>query len=266
MDNDMLRKVQFVQLEIAEEIVRVCNKNHIKVFLDSGSLIGAVRHHGFIPWDDDLDMGMLREDYDRFSAIASHELSPDYYWQTWETDSDYAMPFGKVRKKGTQFIESRSPKLKENGIYVDVIPYDYAPDGNEKRKAMYKQLADLRWRLTVKCGYAPWIYNGKAIFKTRLHGLYYQVITKFQSKEQLVQDYERIVRSIADSEYVYQQTGTKYYPKKWFEEIVLLEFEDVEMPVISHYHDWLTTAYGDYMTPPPENARENRHDIVRIEL
>ena len=118
MEQDILRKLQLTQLEIAKEIRRVCEENDIRYFLCCGSFLGAVRHQGFIPWDDDFDIGMLREDYERFCRIAPEKLKPEYCLQSWHTDSRYALPFAKVRKRGTLLLERKSIHLDENGSFV----------------------------------------------------------------------------------------------------------------------------------------------------
>ncbi|MDE5990369.1 MAG: LicD family protein, partial [Clostridia bacterium] len=92
MDKDVLRKVQLLQLKIAKEIKRICDKNNIDYILDSGTLLGAVRHKGFIPWDDDMDIAMTREEYNRFIDVAKIELGEEYFFQTWDTDNNYPMP------------------------------------------------------------------------------------------------------------------------------------------------------------------------------
>ena len=111
MERELLRKVQLTQLEIAKEIRRVCEENDIPYFLTCGTLLGAVRHQGFIPWDDDMDVGMLRENYEKFCRIAPEKLKPEYCWQSWYTDPNYALPFGKVRKRGTLYLEAKSHKI-----------------------------------------------------------------------------------------------------------------------------------------------------------
>ena len=113
MERDVLRKVQLVQLEMMKEIDRVCRENHIRYFLYRGTFLGAVRHQGFIPWDDDMDIAMLREDYEAFCRIAPEKLNPKYCLQNWHTDPNYALPFGKIRKRNTLYTEAKSAVLQE---------------------------------------------------------------------------------------------------------------------------------------------------------
>ena len=148
----MLRKLQLTELEILREIKRVCLENGIHFFLCSGTFLGAVRHQGFIPWDDDLDIGMLREDYERFCRLAPEKLSPDFCLQNWHTDSAYALPFGKVRKRNTLLVERKSIQLEENGIYVDVFPFDFAPASLSEQRRLARKLVSLFRRKMMKSG------------------------------------------------------------------------------------------------------------------
>lgn len=268
MDQAMLRKVQLQQLEIAKEIARVCQKHNIKYFLDSGSLIGAVRHKGFIPWDDDLDIGMLRADYKKWCEVAPSELGEHFYWQTWDNEEKYANPFGKVRKVGTVFIEQKAARLKENGFFVDILPYDYAPENADEREKFRKRLVYLYYCILLKCGYTPWMFAGKSRLKSRIKYLVYQALTITKSRDDLIREYESLTASIGPTKYVFEQSGRwlNYYDIHWFDETIMLDFEDVKMPAISKYHEWLTKAYGDYMTPPPEGKRENQHEIFEVDF
>ena len=154
MERELLRKVQMVQLEIAKEIRRVCEENDIRYFLADGSFLGAVRHGGFIPWDDDMDMGMLRSDYEKFCRIAPQKLKPEYCLQTWYTEPNYGLPFGKVVKRNTVYMENKkSARLKENGFYVDIFPFDNVPEDEFQRKELAAHLLSIYRVKLMKSGY-----------------------------------------------------------------------------------------------------------------
>lgn len=124
-EQDTLRKLQLAELEILKDIDRVCRDNAIPYFLDSGTLLGAVRHKGFIPWDDDVDLGMLRPDYERFLQVAPQALGEGYEVSDPHLCPEFAGMFAKVWKRGTKFfteetIEAHIPQ----GIFVDIFPYD----------------------------------------------------------------------------------------------------------------------------------------------
>lgn len=270
MDKELLRRVQLEQLEIAKEIKRVCDENNIKYFLDSGTLIGAVRHKGFIPWDDDMDLGMLREDYERFCEIAPQALKEQYAWQSWHNDKGYAHPFGKVRKKNTIYIEERGGNdIKEKGFYVDVFPFDYAPIEEKERKKLVKKRVFFARLLMMKSKYNLWIVNGRIDWPKRLGYLVYQFIAVFYSHRQLVDKYEQLVKSVAPSNSVYEQIGKKtthYYDIEWLQDVKDAFFENIAFSIPEGTHERLTEEYGDYMQLPPEKQRENRHSIISIKF
>ena len=111
MHNDVLRKLQLTQVEMLKEIRRVCEKLNIQYFLIDGTLLGAVRHKGFIPWDDDLDIAMTRPEYDKFVKFAPNELSTEYFLQNWHSDPAYALPYSKLLMNGTKLIETENDSL-----------------------------------------------------------------------------------------------------------------------------------------------------------
>lgn len=136
-----IRPLQMVCLEILKEIDRICTKYNIQYWLEGGSMLGAVRHHGFIPWDDDLDIAMFREDYERFLKIAQKELKPEYFLQTHEIEREYPLFFAKVRKNNTYIEEECFLSLNfHKGIFVDIFPVDKLPYGVNKVKVYCKKL------------------------------------------------------------------------------------------------------------------------------
>lgn len=151
---ELMHKVHRRILEIAVEIKRICEKHDIKYFLIAGTLLGAVRHKGFIPWDDDMDIGLLREDYERFVDLCKTELS-DQFELINEELPNYGLPFIKIQLKGTTFLEKSAPKYPcGNGIYVDCFPIDRMPDGKYKQMLQGKLLDFTRLAVLKKSGYA----------------------------------------------------------------------------------------------------------------
>lgn len=143
LSKDDLRKAQLLMLKILKEVHRICEKNGIHYFLSDGTLIGAIRHNGFIPWDDDLDIGMLRADYEKFKAAVQTELAEEFIFQSVETDNGCALPFAKVMLKNTKWLEAatKSKKTRKDmqGIYIDVFPYDKIPaDLNIQKRHYWK--------------------------------------------------------------------------------------------------------------------------------
>lgn len=267
MDQTLLRKVQLAQLEILQEVARVCHDNHIQWFLCCGTLLGAVRHQGFIPWDDDLDIGMLRSDYERFCALADKKMSSRFCIQSWYTEPDYPLPFAKVRMRGTIYVEAKSKTFQENGFYIDVFPFDYAPEDPEQQGLHAKKLNDIFRLKLMKSGYKPWIEKDRVNWKKRIGYLFYQLKAVCYTQDELSKRYDSLATSYKEDTVLCRQRGLRKlecYPAMWFQKTENLSFEGNLYPVPKEYDSVLTAQFGDYMTLPPEDSREDRHQIIRV--
>ena len=269
MDRETLKKVQMTLLEIAKEIKRVCEENDIRYFLYRGTFLGAVRHQGFIPWDDDMDFAMLREDYEKFCRIAPEKLGEKFVFQTWHTNDTYALPFGKVRKRGTVYVESKCAIQEENGLYIDIYPLDFAPKAGEEREALAKKLLHTFRVILMKCRYTPWKEEEKTIWVKRVGYTLYQAAALLTSQKKLVRDYETAVFAAGESDTLYEQSAlptTYYFDRDFYSETAMYPFEDTFFPGPKDFDAVLSSLYGDYMTLPPEDKRENRHQIKTLDF
>ena len=269
MDKETLRRVQLTQLEILKEVDRVCRENGIEYWLDSGTLLGAIRHKGFIPWDDDLDIGMPRKDYDLFMKIAPDKLGDNYFLQNWNIDKNYQLPFAKVRKKGTVYTEFQFRNSRAwNGIYIDVFPYDnYIND-----KFQGRELKLLKLMILPKCGIRSWKEQNRINWKKYITHIPTRALSFFFTKEFLIRRYEKVAVRHNDKrcDYYFPQGISNYgkwiIPTKAMSEMIQIKFEDLYFNVPKGYDEYLTYTYGDYMKLPPEEQRENRHQIIEVKF
>lgn len=271
MDNTTLRKVQLTQLEIACEIKRICDENQIEYFIDGGTLLGAVRHKGFIPWDDDLDIGMSRNQYNKFVHIASKQLKDEFFLQTWDTDKGYGYTYAKVRKKNTIYLERvAQDSTANNGIFVDIFPYDNYPDNRLKRKLLCSQLTILKMILKVKCHFYPWKETEHTNVKRWFIYLPIRFFACFSEKEIIKRKYLRLATSYNKEKttqvfpQVAERLGATVMKREYLEQTISMKFENILFSAPKEYDAYLTELYGDYMTPPPLDKRKNIHNIIKI--
>ncbi len=249
-----------VMLELLLQLDSVCRKHDIRYMLFAGSAIGAVRHGGFIPWDDDLDVIMLRDDYERFLEAAAAELDASKYYVQAEFSKHWPMHFSKLRKNGTACIERYIPKDKEShrGIYIDIFPCDNLSDSPVVRRLQFLAAKAVIAKNLGKRGYiTDSILKKVFIFFCRCVPIKH--LHSFACGINLGE---------TGSVHTFFAASRKYeknvYPREWFTEIAMMPFEGGEYPVSAHYDALLTQLYGDYMSlPTPEERMCKVHaDLV----
>ena len=268
---EYLSKIHELELMIAREIKRVCEKNNIEYFLLWGSLLGAVRHKGFIPWDDDMDFGMLREDYERFMEACKRDLDGRFFLQTWDTDPEFPFPYAKVRLIGTHFVEDFSQNTKMcDGIFVDIFPHDGVPTAKILVKLQGIQYFLYERLLWLKKGMGASMKTES--FRKRVKYIFFRTVSMIVPYSLVKKYYKHIqtrynIRStdkIVEPN-VYHSYEKRTFPRKWTKQLENIPFESDEFPAFKDREEYLTYFYGDYMTPPPPGKREG-HLPVHIDF
>lgn len=266
MNQEVLKKLHDTEIEILDEIDRICKKYNLQYFLIGGTLLGAVRHYGFIPWDDDLDIAMPRKDYKEFAKIAKYELGGKYIFDSIRNNKLYWLPFAKVRMKDTILEEKIMQKYKGNkGIWVDIFPLDNAKkELNLIQKIKYKIIVICRYIVSQKMD----ILENKTVIKKILNK-----ISKVFSIKFLILIIEKVMSSNWNNKSKYfinygSQYGIKkqtHLKEKYFPAIAV-EFEGKKYKAPNDYDYVLTKIYGkDYMQLPPKEKRIT-HNPIRIKF
>lgn len=254
-------QIKEIALHILIDVADFCDRHDIRYFLVCGTALGAVRHNGFIPWDDDIDIGMPRPDYERF---LKEYRSDGYQLCSNRTDPKYPYAFAKVCDPKTILIEEIADPCSL-GVYIDVFPIDGLPADEKERK---KHLKLIEWDLRI----LAW----KRIARTRKVGSIHKVIQVAAKSllkpvpvsklvDKLEQDAARY--PFEDSEWVGHLTtvaiwGDDVKPRRIFDSAVKHKFEDCEFRIPELYDEYLTLEYGDYMKLPPKEKQVAKHDFV----
>ena len=265
--NIKMEKLRLAQLKIAKEVKRICEKNNINYFLDAGSMLGAVRHKGFIPWDDDMDIGMMDEEYKKFIKIAPKELGEEFFLDNYYLNKEYGLVFSKVRLKNTKYVERLgATHSKHQEIFVDIFPYFYRPENKFERKKQTIKLRILSQIMMAQSGFKVWKGN-KGISKIKFVPII--VLAKITKKDNVYKKIERLYNQCKSSEIIGIHDGVCYdywyYDKKYLEKFIDMNFENESFKVPEEYDNILKTIYGDYMTLPPVDERRT-HEIIKLDL
>lgn len=266
-----LALLQEAQLELLIEFDRICRENNLKYQLFSGTLLGAIRHKGFIPWDDDIDVCMLREDYEKFINISKKSLNEKYFLQTHETQRNYYHSFARIRKNNTLAVQDAFSEFNiHHGIFIDVFPMDNVlPDTingkiqntllNIVKKLKYFKIKKEIINTTIF--YKKWLklsiyYMLKPISIYRFNKLETQISKMFKNKK------TKYVTCIADGK---PSENWRYMiEKNHFYDVVEGEFENYLFYIPRDYDKVLKKIFGDYMMLPPLNKRIPHHRIIEL--
>lgn len=259
LSSEELRTLQLIELEMVVEVDRICRKYGIEYSLDGGTLLGAVRHKGFIPWDDDADVIFTRHEYAKFCRACKKELDTErFFLQDYRTDENYRWGFAKLRRKGTEYIRWGQEHMKyRTGVYIDVFVVDHVPDGYLTRRLYYGANFCIRKVLYSELGM---VAAGNAGMRM-LYRILYKLPknTMFHLRNCLAARCNRKkTELVSHLLYQYPSEESKYgMPAECFEHYRDMEFEGMQFRTFVDYDRYLTVLYGDYMTPPPVEKRHH---------
>ncbi len=257
-------QIQKTGLEMLKSFVDICNKLGLKYYTLGGTMLGTVRHKGFIPWDDDIDVGMPREDYNAFMQMAQELLPEHYFLQSFDSDPEYPLCFAKIRDSRTTYIETAFNNRKMNhGVFMDIFPLDYYPDSKVKQLMFDKKMSIYDKKIRDSLNVPRPKKLRSRLLSIIVDILLQDVHTACEKKDKLMSSVKTstILANICSP-----WTKKEYVPAEWFGNGVQLEFEGLCVTVPEHYDKWLTRVYGDYMTLPPIEKRRTHHNIDVIDF
>lgn len=256
LDQAQLRKLQLEMLELLMEFDRICRKHHIRYFLSCGTLLGAVRHKGFIPWDDDIDVEMLRSDYAYFCSVCEREIDRErFFFQDHRNDANYRWFYGKMRKKETGFIRVGQRHLRQrSGICMDVFVLDEICEsalGQRVHEVICRGFRKILWSTIGQFEASG--FGKRMLYKFLATLSHRKVLSLF---EKFARQYENGQHDLVAFNNTEVRTKRGYaFKKAWYAETIELEFEKRKFMAPCGYDEILYLKYGDYMQYPPLEKR-----------
>lgn len=264
---ELLHKLLF---RLLKEFDRICRENGIKYFLGGGTLLGALRHGGMIPWDDDVDVMMLREDYEKFISVASEKTGEGFFFQSSETDPFYHSVFPKIRLDGTKFVTRFSSGFPEmhQGIFIDIFVHDKTAKGKLFQKLHVFKTLFARSMVFHKWAGTPMHFYGKLKPVCKAATAY----IKRTPMKKLERIQEKVIRRYEgkNTGFLYDGTGEHLrhgaFPEKWLVGERYESFNGERFPVPKEAEKYLRYSYGNYEELIPASLRKAGHDIVNVDF
>ncbi|WP_155431746.1 LicD family protein [Secundilactobacillus folii] len=242
------------------KVISLCDDLSLNYFLIGGSLLGAIRHHGFIPWDDDMDIGLTRNDYETFAKFAPAKLRNDHYFlQTAYSDENYGLSYMKLLDRHTYIEEKANVNNARKGVFIDIFPFDQIPNDASLRRSQITRYKVLDSRIILKARYGlietPFRRLRPDITPDKMDDL----TDMKRQREAIMKEYDQgsfmNYKNLA-SQYAYDR---EILSASEINHLMQVPFESLTVNVPTDYDTILTRMYGDYMTLPPENQRTEKH-------
>lgn len=249
-----MKKVWAVEMELLKKLLDVSEKHHLRIWAEGGTLLGTVRHHGYIPWDDDIDMAMLREDYDKLQAIAKDEFKAPYFFQSGYTDR-FPNGMARLRMDNTAAILPQTLNQKcHQGIFIDIFPLDAVPDDEGAFKQLLTKREKEKEKMMFYCNNHFSFTNPKynwVVIKAKIEIGIIGFHAFFSKYDNIVKQFFKTPhKKVSIFSWLYDKKYLR--EEKWYCDTLHMTFEDIMIPVPKEYDKILTTQYGDYMRPVKE--------------
>lgn len=259
-----MNPLQKKEYDILVEFDKVCKENNLQYFISAGTALGAVRHKGFIPWDDDIDVEMKRDDYEKLCRLPSNAFPDNLKLRTVYTEVQHPYMFAKLCDLNTTFVEKGTENLDiSHGVFIDIFPMDYVPRDMLK-KFLQRVYAEYIWILTAKYREA----SKPCKLLSRILNIGY---TDKRYKARIRWAEKRMMgRKRTDMLTMLTYGGHSIYSRmcflnKWYKPVDI-QFEDRKFPIMKGYDSYLKVNYGDYMKLPPKEERMGGHGALRVDL
>ncbi len=259
------RKIWAVELTMLERFISICEKHGLAYYAIGGTLLGAVRHQGFIPWDDDIDIGMMRKDYDAFLLIAPQELKAPFCLQTTENEPWCYRPHAQIRNNSTTgYMKTEENLICSKGIFIDIFPLDGVADNRKNYQKQMRRMKIMN-RIFMNYFFFDVMHDKKPVVKAAAHQLVKMYFAMFGHKN-VYRRFDRLAAkySADQTEYIGELTilfdNEKYqWEKAWFADRKTLPFEHLKVSVPGEYEKVLSRTFGNYMEYPEDKENSSLH-------
>ena len=266
LNTEQLQNLHLIELEMLIEVDRICHKNKIEYSLDGGTLLGAIRHKGFIPWDDDLDVMFTHENYEKFYEACKKDLDTSrFFFQDFRTDSNYRWGYGKIRRLNTEYVKKGQEKMKQKtGVCIDVFDYQNLPDNEDEKKRYKRKMFCIRKIMYSDIGK----YAADKLYMRMWYKICNIIPIGIVQKQRLseLNKLNNMKTHKMSCEMFPTPRKKDGISSSVFEDYIEVEFEGMKFMAVKDFDQYLKISYGNYMELPPVEKRKGVMNAVKYKF